>query len=432
MAAVLALAGKDLKLLVRDKVGLFFTGFFPILYASFFGMIFSGQGGDSEPLKVTVLDLDNTPDSQRFLEHLKAGGELNCTSVASEAAANDAVRRGRVVACIVLPAGFGERYARPFARGMAELELRVDPSRQAETGMLQGMLTGALFRGFQELMTDPNAMTSFIDDSLAELDAAGELDSSSAGALRLFLPALKSFTQVMSAAGGSASGGSGAAGWSALLEPKVVVTSVQRRRFGPKNAYEISFPQGIVWGMMGCAAGFGIALVQERTSGTLTRLRTSPIAPMQILAGKALACFLMTVLVASGLLAFGVAVFGVRPASWPLLGLAIFCSATMFVGIMQLLSVLGKTEQSAGGIGWAVLTVMAMLGGGMVPLFVMPGWMQQLASISPIKWVVYSLEGAMWRGFSVAEMITPCVILVVIGLVTFAIGTRAFALAEKR
>ena len=34
MNAILALAIKDLRLLFRDKVGFFFTFFFPLLYAS--------------------------------------------------------------------------------------------------------------------------------------------------------------------------------------------------------------------------------------------------------------------------------------------------------------------------------------------------------------------------------------------------------------
>ncbi|HMQ15745.1 MAG TPA: ABC transporter permease [Phycisphaerae bacterium] len=132
------------------------------------------------------------------------------------------------------------------------------------------------------------------------------------------------------------------------------------------------------------------------------------------------------------LLGFGYVVVGVRPGSWPLLILAVACAAVAFVGIMQLLSVLGRTEQAAGGIGWAILTVMAMLGSGMVPLFFMPTWMQQVGSISPVKWVVYALEGAIWRGLSPAEVLLPCGILVAIGVTTFAIGGRAFSWSEAR
>ncbi len=116
--------------------------------------------------------------------------------------------------------------------------------------------------------------------------------------------------------------------------------------------------------------------------------------------------------------------------SMVMLMLAILSSAICFVGIMMLLSVCGKTENSAGGIGWSVLLMMAMIGGGMMPLFFMPKWMQTVASISPIKWTVLSLEGAVFRGYSLADMALPCGVLLGIGLAGFAVGSRLFTWQE--
>jgi ABC-2 type transport system permease protein len=129
------------------------------------------------------------------------------------------------------------------------------------------------------------------------------------------------------------------------------------------------------------------------------------------------------------LLAVGVAFFGVRPSSPLLLALPLVSAAVAFVGIMMLVAALGRTEQAASGAGWAVLLVMAMLGGGMVPLFVMPSWMLVASNVSPAKWAILSLEGALWRGFSPAEMALPCMILLGVGLVCFTLGARAFRTA---
>ncbi len=68
--------------------------------------------------------------------------------------------------------------------------------------------------------------------------------------------------------------------------------------------------------------------------------------------------------------------FGVRPSSFAMLALAGVSSAVCFVGFMMLVASLGKTEQTAAGAGWAILMPLSMLGGAMVPLFVMPQWMQ--------------------------------------------------------
>ena len=40
MRSLLTLAGKDLRLLVRDRAGLFWVLFFPLIMAIFFGSIF--------------------------------------------------------------------------------------------------------------------------------------------------------------------------------------------------------------------------------------------------------------------------------------------------------------------------------------------------------------------------------------------------------
>ena len=164
----------------------------------------------------------------------------------------------------------------------------------------------------------------------------------------------------------------------------------------------------------------------ERNAGTLVRLLVAPLTRAQVLLGKALACFVAILAVEALLLRVGAVAFHVRPASpacwWPR-ALAV---AVAFVGLMMLISTLGQTERSASGAGWAILLVMSMLGGGMVPLFVMPAWMATASNLSPVKWAVLALEGALWRGFTAGDMALPCAILLGVGLLAFAFGARAF------
>jgi len=98
---------------------------------------------------------------------------------------------------------------------------------------------------------------------------------------------------------------------------------------------------------------------------------------------------------------------------------------------MMLLSVLGKTEQAAAGIGWGVLLLLGMFGGAMVPLFLLPGWMQSLASFSPVKWAVLAIEGPLWRGFGLREMVVPCAVLLAVGAGAFLSGAWLFTRAEE-
>jgi ABC-2 type transport system permease protein len=266
-------------------------------------------------------------------------------------------------------------------------------------------------------------MDEQIDDALAALQDADDVDPVWRATLSAFLPALRNMMQNMPAGEGAGR----------AFEPVSIETTSVARVSGPpwRKAYNISFPQGLVWGIMGCAAGFGISLVVERTRGTLVRLRMAPISRAQILGGKGLACLITALGVAVLMFAFGRLVFGVTADSYAKLALAIGSVALSFVGIMMFLSVLGKTEQSAGGIGWAILLVLAMIGGGMVPYQFLPDWLKVAGSISPIKWSILAMEGALWRGFSFAEMLRPCGVLLAIGVVCYLVGARAFRWTEQ-
>ncbi len=425
MQRILALARKDLKLLLRDKPGFFFTFFFPLLYASFFGLIMSGMGG-SMSLNVAVVDEDGSDGSKAFVGKLVASAEIRVRQT-DRANASDLVRRGKCTAYVLLPAGFGRRVERPFADGLPEIEAGIDPSRKGEEGLLRGVLTKYLFEQIVEVYQDPDRVRKIIADAIGEVTRDTELNAVSRAALLVFLPALDRFLQDLPRdQEGEPKVGKDEDFFGSFIR-KVPITREGNR---PRSAFEITTPQGIVWALLSCAASFGISLVAERTKGTLIRIRMTPVTPSKLLAGKALACFVTTVAMSVMLLLFSRAVFGVRPDSLVLLGLAIVCSCGCFVGIMLFLSVLGRTEQAAGGMGWGILTILAMIGGGMIPLFVMPEWLQRVSHISPIKWTIYALEGAIWRGFSFGEMLFPCFILLGIGVLCLAVAIPAFRWSE--
>lgn len=58
----------------------------------------------------------------------------------------------------------------------------------------------------------------------------------------------------------------------------------------------------------------------------------------------------------------------------------------------------------------------------MIPVMFMPEFLQQLSIVSPIRWSILAIEGAIWRDFSWAELLRPCVILICVGAVGFSVG----------
>jgi ABC-2 type transport system permease protein len=117
-------------------------------------------------------------------------------------------------------------------------------------------------------------------------------------------------------------------------------------------------------------------------------------------------------------------VFQVHVHSWAALLLAMVSAAGGFVGIMMLVAALGRNEQATSAAGWAILMPMSMIGGAMIPLFAMPPWLVRLSVISPVKWAILAFEGATWRAFDLTEMLLPCGVLIGVGVVAFALGTR--------
>lgn len=416
--AILALTAKDLRLLSRNRATLFFALGWPILMALFFGYVFGG-GGEKGRIPVVVVDEDRTPESARLIERLGATDGLQLSPAGREEATR-LVRQGKRSAAVIVPKGYGVASERLFHGAPARLELEVDPARAAEGAMLEGILTGAAMESMQALFTDPARTRTMVDRSLGEL--ADSPDAPDRDSTRKFLGDLRTFLDRPGAASGATPAGEGK-GWKPL---EIERREIKNEKVGPRSAFDFTFPQGILWGVIGSALGFALSLVTERTRGTLLRLETAPLSRLDVLLGKALACFVTITAVESLLLLGGVAFFGIRPASWPLLAAAALAVAICFVGIMMTVAVLGRTEQSAGGLGWAIMMPLTMFGGGMIPLFVMPAWMQTVSNVSPVKWGILALEGATWRGFSAAEMALPVAVLVLVGLAGFALGLRLF------
>src|ERR1051325_1716466 len=312
MREMIALAVKDMRILLRNKGRIFFTFIWPIIVTVLFGLAFGGNNnGDSQNnVKLAIIDEDNTDGSRAFTKTIEESFEL---TPMNRADAENAVRRGQRVGYIALTPGFGIAAERMFYGQPKEIELGVDPARRAEKGMIEGLLLKHASEDMHHLFTDPNASSRMVDKALGEMKGA---PPDQVASVQKFLGELKAFVntpQPQAAASQQAQ-------WQPL---KIVAKDVARQRSGePDNAFEITFPQGVMWGLIGCMMTFGISLVTERTRGTFVRLHIAPLTRAQILGGKALACFSAITIVE--LILFGIAWnFGVRPTSIPLLVIAL-------------------------------------------------------------------------------------------------------------
>lgn len=420
MRTIVAMAAKDIHILLRDRLGFFFTAFFPLMMAIFFGAMFANLSRGPASIPVALVDEDRTSGSERFVARLESAEAIELDQIVRDQAV-DQVRRGQTAVMVTLGPGFGAALDNPF-RITPEVGLGVDPTQFAAAGMVRGILLEAAAAELQAFMGDPariqttNEQNSRLIEQIAPPSPARD-DLLTFIDLSARVPALIERLGLDGASTGALGGGFGPP-----LE--IEQTEVQAERRGPTNSYSTSFAQAMLWVLIGGSVSFSMSIAIERSRGTLMRLLVSPITTRHLLAAKGLACLAATLFTSSALIALGITVFGVRPTSYSLLAMALVCGSICFCGIMMALSVIGRTEQAAAGVGWGLALPFAMLGGGMVPLFLMPEWMQRLANISPMKWALTAYEGAIWRGFTLNEMLLPCVVLVTIGVVAFTIGAN--------
>ena len=454
MKALLTIARKDLKLLTRNRASFFWVLLWPILIALLFGFMFSGGGGRPS-LPIAVIDQDQSEYSRSLVQRLHQSEALRIRETTLDSAVT-AVRHGDLTAYVALRPGMSENFG--FGGDSTSgIEIGIDPRQRPTADMLRGLVTQAIFLNMRQSFGSGGPGRMMIARSLEKMRADTTASTDRRARNERVLRSLESFMTVLDSvesrpdsstvAGrasdstgamvGDASDSTGLAAASASdttnagsMGPRIHMVEVAEEDKGPRSAFEVTFPSGLAWALIGTCMAFAISIVYERLTGTFLRLRLAPVSRAQVLAGKALACFIGSLISTGILLLVGRFLLHIRITNPLELAAAVAAAAFCFTGLMMLIAAIGRSPQSVSGAGWAVMLIFSMTGGGMIPLFAMPPWMQQVSNFSLVKWAILGVEGAIWRGFGWAEMLMPLAILVGAGLFTFLIGAIILSRSE--
>ena len=292
MKAVLHLALKDLKLLSRDKFGMFWGARLPahlrpVLRGHLQLRRRRRDGGDEHRghrrrsvHRVGCLRRQarriGGPQRQPGTDGGRSGGR----------GASRPSRRLRASS-----GGVWQQPGIPVRRrrvgGESSLVVHVDPARKAEAGYLQGMIMEAMFTSLRDRFMDQEWSQAQVQGQLDQLRDSESIDPVQKMILMAFMNSLNSFLgEFDPALYGEGLNLSAEKAIEFVDEEEEVDESV------PQQSFEITFPQAILWGILGCTSGFAITIVKERREGTFLRLRVSPLSRAHILAGKGLACFI--------------------------------------------------------------------------------------------------------------------------------------------
>lgn len=169
-----------------------------------------------------------------------------------------------------------------------------------------------------------------------------------------------------------------------------------------------------------------VAMLRERSSGTLERLMVSPIGKLDLLFGYGLAFGIAAVAQASLVTLLAYSLLGLDTAGGAeLVVLIAVANAVLGVALGLFFSAFARTEFQAVQFMPLVVFPQGLLCGLFVPRDQMADWLQSLSSVFPLTYAVEALEeigrntaatGTMWRDLGI--VIGCVVVALALGSVT--------------
>jgi len=401
MKTIFLIIKKDLNLFLAYKKGLILTFLVPILLISLFAFAFGGIGKSSDTVKEINLlytDKDNSLISEKIIASLDSLQEIKMTDV-SEKHGTELLKKGQEAALLVL--GKALQDSVKLGKNLPVV-LKYDATQPFEFGIIKSIVTGKIIgtsmKDFQKNKINTYLNTNYTDLSISEkekilndIDKYADTESDN----------------------------------SAFSLKTESITSAKNN---DKNLGLIQAVAGTaIMMLLFSIAGIGGGLLEEKESGTLTRLLYSPIKATDILFGKMGAILIISIVQLGVMFIFSWLAFGL-PIFNDLFSLVILTVAVAFsvssFGVF--LVSIAKTRQQLQNLSTIIILLMSALGGSMIPLFVMPAIMRKIAVISLNYWGIQGYYDIFWRALSFTDILPRIGVLVMIGLVMTSISIPLF------
>ncbi|HZU35960.1 MAG TPA: ABC transporter permease [Gemmataceae bacterium] len=436
------IAKKDLRLLVRDRRAVIILLVMPLVFIAVLGLSL-GEGFAQKPdnrLRISFVNLDegkydrkagfpDQPWSQVVLNDLADTAGIRVEQISDLDAARDLVRTGRRAAVLVFGPHFSADVSRcsflkqginPFYRDGVKLrvhdagqpappsdgtdldvELVRDPTQRTASSIIEQVAQVSLLRTVLPYMIG-RAFRMIGDPSfLALLSKEKALPSS----VRMFLVSPFVSQQQRQALSDGLQGALQqlfskydlrAMTWAKLTrsEPKTgsggAITAYQ----ATDARYQILVPAYTVMFAFFLVLTVGWLFVAERRQGTLRRLRAAPLTRTQIVLGKLLPCFAVSLFQGVFLLAAGRVLFGMSWGPHPgWLLLVVLATSLAAMGLALLIATLARTETQVAIYGTLIVLVLAGVSGCLMgDRALMPETMQQVSLFTPHAWALVAYK----------------------------------------
>ena len=200
------------------------------------------------------------------------------------------------------------------------------------------------------------------------------------------------------------------------------------RTFKVPSAVQQSVPAWLVFSMFFIVIPISNTFISERGQGTLMRLKSMNVSRISLIVGKMVPYLFINAIQVLIMIAIGIHVvplfggtaltLGRSPAGLALISAAVSFSA---IALALLIASLARTTEQATTIGAVLNIIFGALGGIMVPTFVMPRFMQELANLSPMAWGLEGFLDIFLRNGGAADVLPESLALLLLGGVMVAL-----------
>jgi ABC-2 type transport system permease protein len=384
----------------------------PILCGSFFGYLFGGQPSKTEASRTLVLaiDQDGSPTSKGVVAQLSGDTHLDVKPAVLDEA-REQVRKGKVVAAIVIPKDFGADAGRALFAGGNKPSIGVlfDPSHAMEMEMVKGVLAGAVMQAVSKEMFSGQSGREMMKESLAQIQKDSQMAPAEKKTLTDLLGSVEKWNEQQ---GQEPVSGQGGPSGGLKIPFETHEEAITAKNGDSYNGYAHSFGGMGIQFILFMGLDVGVRLLLLRQSGLWQRLRAAPLSRATLLGSRATSAALISAFILFVLFTFARVVFGVH-IQGSFVGFLGVCAAfslmTAAFGLM--IAALGKTVEATRGYAVMATLMMVMLGGSWVPTFVFPQWLQKVTVVIPTRWAMDGLDGMTWRGLGLSAAYGPIAVL---------------------
>jgi ABC-2 type transport system permease protein len=170
-----------------------------------------------------------------------------------------------------------------------------------------------------------------------------------------------------------------------------------------------------------------MGLSREREMGTMEQVLVTPIRPLWLLIGKLLPFLVIGIFDVLLLVAVGSWVFEV-PLRGSLVvaavGVLLYVFSTLGVGL--LISTVSQNQQQAFLGAFIFMMPAILLSGVMTPIRGMPGWLQVITWLNPVRHFAEVMRGVLMRGAGFADLWFQLAFLAALGVGVMALAVSRF------